>query len=64
MPRPHVHPSKTCYDKHGCRCAACTEFYAEHLRVRAAAKYRARARKTPLTDEQIAALRRQAGLDG
>lgn len=61
MPRPHNHPSLSCYKNHGCRCSACAEFNTQA---------RARERKTfgpnrqfPLGEEEVIKLRRAVGLN-
>lgn len=75
MPRPHTHPSLTCYKTHGCRCDACKKLAAEAQRItRSNARQRAGrpyvgvkaadlvGRARPLDGEEVVRLRRLVGL--
>lgn len=68
MPPPHKHPSVHCYKTHRCRCPECKhlamEWQREHRRAHGRAKGTAAAtrRKAPLSDEEVARIRRSLGI--
>jgi hypothetical protein len=68
MPRPHVHPSVSCYKKHRCRCEECRAMAtAAQRRQRTRARDdnwvpAARRMSRPLDEDEVMRLRRQVGL--
>ena len=58
MPRPHVHPSLTCYKLHGCRCKHCRWLNTNSKRHERQPKQA----RIPLNAEVLARLRRSVGL--